>query len=257
MPTLKAVLFDLDDTLISWANFLDSWRTHEMRHLGYLYEYVHAQGYPLNVPLEALHEQFSRRVRLAWEQARSTLRAPHFGVIVTETLAHFGLDCSEEPLTMAACIEAYRWGAYDGVTVFPDVPQALETLRQHGVEIGIVTNAYHPAVMRDRELDQLGLLSYFPRSETRITAADVGYLKPHPYIFRHALNVMGAAPDEAVFVGDNLSADIDGARKVGMRAVLRTVHGHSPLQRMIVPDACVNDLDQLLLVLDEWYPDWR
>ncbi len=257
MPKLKAVLFDLDDTLISWANFVDTWRAQEMRHLGYLYDYVHAQGYQLNAPLEALHEQFSRRVRVAWEKARSTLRAPHFGVIVTETLAHFGLDCSEEPLTMEACIEAYRWGPYDGVTVFPDVPDALATLRQHGVEVGIVTNAYHPAAMRDRELDQLGLLPYFPRPETRMTAADVGYLKPHPFIFRHALEVMDAAPEEAVFVGDNLSADIDGARKVGMRGVLRTVHGRTPLQRMIVPDASVDDLHQLLLVLDEWYPDWR
>lgn len=257
MPTLKAVLFDLDDTLISWANFLDNWRDHEMRHLGYLYEYIHAQGYQLNASLEALHEQFSRRVRLAWEQARATLRAPHFGVLITETLAHFGLDCSEAPLSMEACIHAYRWGAYAGVSVFPDVPEALATLRQHGVEIGIITNAYQTATMRDRELDELGLLRFFPRSETRITAADVGYLKPHPFIFRHALRVMNAAPNEVVFVGDNLSADIDGAQKVGMRAVLRTVHGPLPLQRMITPEASVDDLGQLLLILDEWYPSWR
>lgn len=257
MAKLKAVLFDLDDTLISWANFLDGWRAHEMRHLGYLYEYVHAQGYCLNAPLDVLYEQFTRRARHAWEQARTTLRAPHYGVLMTEALAHFGLDCSEEALSMEACIDACRWGPYDGVTVFPDVPQALATLRQHGVEIGIVTNAHQTATMRDRELDQLGLLSYFPRPETRITAADVGYLKPHPHIFHHALRAVNAAPEEAVFVGDNLSADVDGAQKVGMRAVLRTTHGTLPLQRMIVPDACVDDLNQLLQVLDEWYPGWR
>ncbi len=257
MAQLKAVLFDLDDTLISWGNFVDTWRAQEMRHLGYLYEYVHEQGYCLNASLEALHEQFSRRVRSAWEQARATLRAPHFGVLVTETLSHFGLDCSEPPLSMAACIEAYRWGSYEGVTVFPDVPDALTELTRRGVEIGIVTNAYQTAVMRWRELHELGLAAYFPRSETLITAADVGYLKPHPYIFYHALSVMGTAPEETVFVGDNLSADVDGAHKVGMRAVLRLAHGRTPLQTMIVPDASVDNLGQLLQVLDEWYPGWR
>jgi len=49
----------------------------------------------------------------------------------------------------------------------------------------------------------------------------VGYRKPHPMIFRTALNKMGLAAAETLFVGDNLAADVGGAGKIGMVTVLK------------------------------------
>jgi 4-nitrophenyl phosphatase len=43
--------------------------------------------------------------------------------------------------------------------------------------------------------------------------------KPAPMLFQRALKVDGAAPDQAVMIGDNLSTDIEGARTVGMTAI--------------------------------------
>jgi HAD superfamily hydrolase (TIGR01662 family) len=153
-------------------------------------------------------------------------------------------------------LDAYNWHAIPGTVVFPDVPEILTTLRQHKVRTGIVTNAAQPMWIRDLEMEEHGLLQYFP--ECRISAADVGYLKPHPAIFRAALDELKIDPVEAVFVGDNPIADIAGAQAVGMRAVLRVTHPAPPmLSGLIVPDGAVNSLFELLNLLDQWYPDWR
>ncbi len=51
-----------------------------------------------------------------------------------------------------------------------------------------------------------------------IVSGEVGYEKPHPAIFEHALAVAGCSADEALVVGDDPWADIDGAKQAGMKA---------------------------------------
>jgi putative hydrolase of the HAD superfamily len=110
--------------------------------------------------------------------------------------------------------------------------------------------------IRDIEIGQHGLLPYFP--DCRISAADVGYLKPHPTIFKAALKQLGVLPEETVFVGDNPTADIAGAQAVGLRAILRIAHRVPPmLSGLIIPDAAVNTLEEMPRILDNWYPGWR
>jgi putative hydrolase of the HAD superfamily len=53
----------------------------------------------------------------------------------------------------------------------------------------------------------------------------VGVEKPHPEIFRQALQAMNAAPDESVYVGDLYSVDYLGATGAGMQAILMDVPG--------------------------------
>ena len=53
----------------------------------------------------------------------------------------------------------------------------------------------------------------------------VGYEKPHPEIFRQALQVMNAAPEESLYVGDVYSVDYLGATGAGMQAILMDVPG--------------------------------
>jgi putative hydrolase of the HAD superfamily len=50
-------------------------------------------------------------------------------------------------------------------------------------------------------------------------------MKPHPSIFEAALMTVGVSPADAVMVGDSLAHDIEGARQLGMRAVLVTRAG--------------------------------
>ena len=53
----------------------------------------------------------------------------------------------------------------------------------------------------------------------------VGYEKPHPEIFRQALQAMKAAPEESLYVGDVYSVDYLGATSAGMQAILMDVPG--------------------------------
>jgi putative hydrolase of the HAD superfamily len=136
------------------------------------------------------------------------------------------------------------------------VAGALRVLRDRGIRFGIVTNAFQPMTLRDIEMKTHGLLDYFP--ECRLSAADVGYLKPSPKIFYAALACLGTTPQETLFVGDNPVADIAGAQGVGMKAVMRVKHPSQPLiSGLVVPDGAINTLNDLLLLLDKWYVGWR
>ncbi len=249
---LKAVLFDLDDTLLDWSAVREDWLTYEVQFLERAFDYVRrAAG--LSSSFEAFVEEFRCRTRDGWNHGRSSLIAPHLGKILLQ--AAEALGAPPGAVDGRALMEAYGWRAVPGCRAFPEAPRALAELQRAGLRLGIVTNAFQPMWMRDTEMEQHGLLQFFP--ECRISAADVGHLKPHPAIFHAALNCLGLAPASAVFVGDNPTADIAGAQGVGLRAVLRAVAPPSPLSGLIVPDAVINTLDELPAVLDDWYPGWR
>ncbi|MAS36946.1 MAG: hypothetical protein CL610_23280 [Anaerolineaceae bacterium] len=250
---LKAVLFDLDDTLIDWSGVTDSWEARDQQLIQGVFDYINEEVSPLS-DFNALMTAFRNCTRNAWDNGRSNLRAPHLGRVLVESLTTVGIP--PEQIDERRCLEAYNWGVAPGLVTFPDVPAVLELLIEKGVQIGIVTNAHQPMWMRDRELEQLGLLDYFPTC--RISAADARYIKPHPQIFEHALQCVDVRPDEAVFVGDNPVADIAGAQGAGIKAVLRVRKAMSSmLTGLIVPDHTVHSLEELPPKLDEWFPEWR
>jgi putative hydrolase of the HAD superfamily len=250
---LKAVLFDLDDTLLDWSTFHGDWAQMESRHLRKVFDYIVEHVHPLSDATEFFNE-FRTRTMDAWSNARMTLRAPNLGNVLLESATAFGIP--SDKLDMRRMLEVYDWDAVDGTQMFPDVPPTLELLHKHKIMVAIVTNAYQPMWIRDVEIATHGILPYFPMC--RISAADVGYLKPHPTIFQTALNCLGVKPHEAVFVGDDAEADIAGAQAAGLHAVLRrvvrrTYNDDNP----IVPDASVHSLAELPPILDQWYPGWR
>ena len=89
------------------------------------------------------------------------------------------------------------------------------------------------------------------------SAADVGYLKPHPSIFQAALECLGTEAEETIFVGDTVEHDIAGAQAAGMRAILRVKRPAPPMiSGLIIPDGAVNSLVELSGILDQWFPGW-
>ena len=249
---LRAILFDLDDTLIDWAHFESRWEDLEVGHVRGVFDYI-CTAPTVEGAFEHYLDEFLRRTRDAWSSARSTLIAPHVGTILMETAAAVGVP--DGTLDLKASLTAYAWGRVDGTSVFDDVPDVLPQLAARGLRFGIVTNAFAPMWLRDAELEEHDLLQYFP--ECRFSAADVGVLKPHPEIFNAALGCLGTTPEETVFVGDNPVADIAGAQAAGMRAVLRVKKPAVPLlSGLVMPDAAINSLHELIPVLDEWFPGW-
>jgi putative hydrolase of the HAD superfamily len=117
---------------------------------------------------------------------------------------------------LAAIEERFQEILDDAATfpVFPEVPAALAALRTGGYVLGIVSNWGWclPHLCR-----QLGLARYF---DFILASSRVGCAKPHPGIFQRALAIAGVAPVQALHVGDSVYADVNGARAVGMDAIL-------------------------------------
>lgn len=105
-------------------------------------------------------------------------------------------------------------GAPDDLTLYPDAKSALAELHSRGVTLGVISNMGQEL---NGLLERLGISEYL---QVRSTSGSTGVSKPHPRIFRSALAQAGARPDEAVHVGDSISADVEGARNAGMGAVL-------------------------------------
>jgi putative hydrolase of the HAD superfamily len=249
---IKGILFDMDNTLIDWSGFGDDWVSLERAHLQKVYDFLAEVGRPLEKSFNHLELAYRDNVMDAWAEARTTLRAPHIAKIMMATLKQLGHE-PEATLDANVILKAYNWTAAPGVDVFPDVAPSLQQLSAHGVKLGIVTNAFQPMWVRDAELKSYKLLQYFPEETLRISAADVGYLKPHPKIFKHALEQLGTSAEETLYVGDNPVADIAGAQAVGMRAVLRINHPAPPLiSGLIIPDAAINSLHELVRLVYEW-----
>ena len=102
----------------------------------------------------------------------------------------------------------------DAWSVYPETRGILETLRSRGIPLGVISNwdSRLPALLRSLDLD-----GYF---DCVIMSAAAGFEKPHPGIFRQALDALGVEPGRAVHIGDRLEEDYTGARTAGLRALL-------------------------------------
>jgi HAD superfamily hydrolase (TIGR01549 family) len=250
---LKAVLFDLDDTLIDWSQINNGeWDDLQLNQLYGVFDYL-CECHPLEGRQDFIQE-FRTRSMQAWMSAQDNLIAPNVSKVLLDTALALGVP--QDRVSAQPLMEAYRLGVITSAELFPEVKDVLSDLRDSGLQLGIVTNAYQPMWVRDIELEAFGLTEFFP--ECRLSAADHGYLKPHRSIFEAALKCLGIQPEEAVFVGDNLEADIAGAQGAGIHGVLRILK-HRPvlLDGTIEPDSMLNSLTELPAILDQYFPGWN
>jgi putative hydrolase of the HAD superfamily len=115
--------------------------------------------------------------------------------------------------TYACAAEMTRaWEHAQHFDLFDDVLPVLDELRRRSLKIGLLSNT---ARYLDRFVAHHGL-----QVDAVLTSRAHGKTKPHEAIFRRMLELLGVGAEEAVMVGDSVEDDIDGARAVGMRAVL-------------------------------------
>lgn len=122
---------------------------------------------------------------------------------------------------IAAEIER-RFKTGETYRVYPEAPEALESLRRRGYGLGIISNNTDDLLVM---LDRLGLAKYFDHVTY---SQEVRAEKPDPAVFRLALERAGCRPEEAVHVGDLYEADVVGARTVGLAPVLIDRHDRRP-----------------------------
>jgi putative hydrolase of the HAD superfamily len=119
------------------------------------------------------------------------------------------------PMVEACAAEIYReWAACQHFLLYEDVPAGLQALAAKNIRIGLISNSHRCLESFQSHFELKGLI------DVAISSSQHGYMKPHPSIFEAALRLAGVLPSEAVMVGDSLTQDIEGARRVGMRGVL-------------------------------------
>ena len=102
-------------------------------------------------------------------------------------------------------------------------------------------------------LEQYGVRQYF---DDITLSSIVGYRKPHPYIFQVALCQARLKPEECAFVGDTLSRDVVGPRKMGYARVFKINSMLTPFKDRgdygaFAPDYEVTDIYDVYRILKD------
>ncbi|RSZ59474.1 HAD family hydrolase [Massilia atriviolacea] len=220
----KAILFDLDDTLWPIAPvILQAEET--------LHAWLHS-----NAPRVA--ERFTID---ALRQARLALLAqqPEFELDLGALRRAGLLSAFEQAGEDAAKVEqamVHFYAARNAVIPYDDVVPGLLRLKGRSL-LGAVTNG-------NADLQAIGLSHHFKVS---VAASRFGRAKPDAAIFLAACEELGVDPADAVYVGDDVLLDVQGAQRAGLRAVwLNRTGSERHLEHGVVPDAICRSFDELI-----------
>jgi putative hydrolase of the HAD superfamily len=237
MP-IRAVLFDLGDTLVSYyqpSDFMPILR----RSLGACLQVLG------RAPLDG--EDWTDLIHQALElnQERADLAV---WPLEERLRMLFGRYASLDSELTERLAQAFLQPIFATAQVGHDALPVLQGLERRGVKTGIVSNTPwgSPGRVWRSELARHELLTAV---DAVVFCQDVGWRKPHPTPFRRALELIGVAAKDAAFVGDNPVWDVEGAESAGLLPIL--LGGRHPLHmsgRAIIaptlPDVLVT-VDQL------------
>ena len=123
-----------------------------------------------------------------------------------------GMGGPEEIASECATEIEQGWEVSENFELYEDALAVLDELRAAQLRLGLVSNGI-------RDLSEF-VAHHRLDVDAIVGSRAHGYVKPHPTIFQAALQQLDAEPTEAAMVGDSLEEDVEGARALGMRAIL-------------------------------------
>lgn len=160
---------------------------------------------------EALTSRYLDEAQLQdWEAVEEV----EYPGLVRAMLADVGVEIDDEALDLFLEAEHAAWAPARKVASMSEA--LLDSLHDRGLRTGLVSNAWDPRWLMERELASMGLLD---RLDAIVFSSEVGVRKPRPEIFYRVLDELGVEPERSVFVGDRLHADIKGAADLGMTTI--------------------------------------
>jgi HAD superfamily hydrolase (TIGR01662 family) len=238
---VRAVFLDLGETLVH----LDRpWEQVFQTNLEALCGYLESLG--LRLDFQKFTETFVRMFNDASYRADVYKVEIPMQEILSKVLRKSGLQILGIDLPTNAMIEFYR-PEVESWQLYPDAIDTLTKLDQEGYSMGVISNAKSDwmvrAIVVRRDIGKF--------LNAIVSSAAMKIRKPRAEIFIQALNELNAKPRDSIFVGDSISADVAGAKSLGMRAihVLR-----KPIESdcSTVPDATVTSLSQAREIIDKW-----
>lgn len=194
---IKAVFFDIDDTLYDTSGFAKLARKAALNAM------IDA-GLPLS------HDDAYKLLREIIKDKGSNYDK-HLNVLTKRV---FG---EEKPLLIAIGMITYHNVKFALLRLFPDTMSTLIHLKAQGYHLGVISNGL--TIKQYEKLVRLGLHHFF---DSVITSQEAGVEKPDSAIFEMAMNKMGCKAENSVMVGNSFKDDILGAVDAGMSAVYLT-----------------------------------
>ncbi len=231
----KAILLDLDDTILDWYIGPDEAWLHLCREFAGSLGDVPAEEFQAAV-LQARDWFWSdveraRRGRLDLQLARR--------YILLRAFARF--DIPDSPL-VTRMGERYNQIRNEAMRPFSGAIETLQRLRMANIRLGLITNG--SAEGQRAKIERFSLGEFFDHIQIE---GEYGIGKPDERVYRNALEALGAEPSEAWMVGDNLENDIRGAQQVGIYAVWMDARGNGlPDGTTVRPDTTIRSLSDLI-----------
>jgi len=215
---IKAILFDLDDTLLDRTTSLGE------------FVKVHYQRFKLDhVAYETYHRRF-----MELDQRGYAAKPQVFQALI---------DDFAVPASVEALLADFQQGAWNSCTVLPGAAAVLIELRVRGYKLGVITNGADWSQMR--KLRVTGLL---PLLDLIVISENEQIKKPDPLMFTRAAERLGVRPEQCAFVGDHARNDIYGAGAVGMKTVWYPGEQQWPAEQAIAPNYTIHSLGELLAI---------
>ena len=196
---LKAVLFDVDFTLFRPGPELgpEGYRRVGERH-----------GLSLD---PGRYAQARTEAIAALQRDRELVHDDEVWIAFTEGIVR-GMGGEAEGAHSCAIEMVREWERHENFTLYEDALTVLADLRARGLKIGLVSNGA-------RDLEEFAA-HHALEVDAMVGSRAHGRIKPDPSIFVAALAALEVAAEEAAMVGDSFEDDVEGARSLGMRAIL-------------------------------------
>ena len=200
---IRAVLFDLGDTLVkTWIPEVTYQKV--LVSLG-----INRSVEEIKDALSRTEEEFKEsNYRSMYGKVRYIEYWEKWDSLVLKNLKIFDECFAKEILA--------RWFDYANCVAYSDTEETLVRLKQMGLKMGLISTAYEEDI--NEILEKANLVKGF--FDVIVGANTIKKEKPHPEVFKYALRKLKVKAEETLFVGDHIDNDYNGARAVGIHALL-------------------------------------
>jgi len=238
MSDLRAIFFDIDDTLYSTSEFAATARRNAM-------EAMISHGLKLRIEdaMAELYEviaEFGSNFSFHYDRLLKRLPASK-------------LPEGNRAILVAAAVSAYHDTKYRSLFPFRDVPPVLARI-QAGTDLtlGVITDGLE--LKQAEKLVRLGVIEWIDTRAIFISD-QIGISKPNEKLYLRACESIGIEPTQAMHVGDHPDNDIAPAQSVGMVTVRHRWSGgkHARRESATAADHEIHSFDELIPILRDQY----
>lgn len=228
--TIKAVGFDLDDTLYSRGEFYN-----------FVFNVMEASVIDTETPFTDFYDVFQRHSDIEYEKFIRDGKAKdaYKNDRVIATYKELGFVVTEDDAIIFNSLYLYF---RDRIVYRQGVEELFKLLLAKDMELFILTNG--PSEDQRNKLKQLNIKKYIPESRWFISD-ELNSTKPDLEIFGKVEKSLGCTSEELLYIGDNYVNDIVGAKNAGWEAVLLNVHdNYSESEELLIIEQ-MSDVEKL------------